>query len=581
MLKKLNCAALALAALTAGFLATTALPAYADQANINSISFSTESISNQVVHVVSTDKQKWDKFKSGSVLFSGNMQIDTKWPGFVWAVAVKLGQCGKYTCGSHPTLFADQNVKQRDYSHQQNFAVQTSQLHTSTGGISVVPYGDQIIATCNQHLSADGPTKAHSFYYEMTAAFGADTGKKVGNLDRIPSEVPDVTDPDINEFDYVAFGKFKVKVMCDPVVKSPAGDIAAEQPKNLSVTAIDLFRTTYSHATSQPNPGTVCKKARWLVRLNTNKAGPVKFKLWTKNGDAPMTSKIVDAWAAFDGNSKYQAEYTEWTEVTKTSVVQAMAEDETNPIGQSTGWKDITLHCTGAGGGGLAGTPGNSNPDNGTMPNTLKVTGELSLADQAGAPKDKPRLGQAVFKIWASKPGNTSYKLTCSGGRNWEGTLPTAKVADGKYQAVGAQNFQIDKTEQIGCALRSTSLPKDDVIALDTKMFELVKRNVDLGGPNNIVNLPKPQTDAPQRPARPSVNIAPTPKISCAGRTVRSNACFCPPGSNKVHAGQNAYRCMTRMVRPERVAPPAAHKPTPNQTRRLRHRLQSAEAGGN
>ena len=117
----------------------------------------------------------------------------------------------------------------------------------------------------------------------------------------------------------------------------------------------------------------------------------------------------------------------------------------TNPIGQSTGWKQITQDCTGAAGGGLADIPHNANPDNGTLPNTLKVTGELTLADSPAPNSDKPRPGQAVFKIWASKSGPTSYKLTCSGGREWEGSLPTAKVADHKYQAVGAQNFQVDK----------------------------------------------------------------------------------------------------------------------------------------
>jgi len=80
--------------------------------------------------------------------------------------------------------------------------------------------------------------------------------------------------------------------------------------------SIELFRSTYSHATSQPNPGTVCKKARWLVRLNTNKAGPVKFKLWSQTGDGPITSKVIDSWAAFDGNGFFKAEYSEWTEVT-------------------------------------------------------------------------------------------------------------------------------------------------------------------------------------------------------------------------------------------------------------------------
>ncbi len=121
------------------------------------------------------------------------------------------------------------------------------------------------------------------------------------------------------------------------------------------------------------------------------------------------------------------------------------------------------------------------------------------LADKAGAPKDKPRLGAAVFKLWANKSGPTSYKLTCSGGRQWSGTLNTFKVADKKYQAVGQHNFQIDKTEVIGCALRSTSLDSNAVVAIASKQFELVKRNPQVGElPDDVKDPGRPTSRPPQ-----------------------------------------------------------------------------------
>jgi hypothetical protein len=39
-----------------------------------------------------------------------------------------------------------------------------------------------------------------------------------------------------------------------------------------------------------------------------------------------------------------------------------MAEDLVNPIGLTTGWKDVTLRCQDIG-GGFASTPSNANPD--------------------------------------------------------------------------------------------------------------------------------------------------------------------------------------------------------------------------
>jgi hypothetical protein len=549
MLKKLNCAALALSALAAGVMAS---PAHADQANINSISFSTQSVFNQVIHVVSTDKKKWDKLKSGSVLFGGHMQIDTKWTGYVDSVGVVLGSCGGNTCLSHPNLFAQDNVKQRDYNHQRNFAVPTGKIPVSTGGgIPLVPYGNQIIASCNQHLAANGPTNKYSFDFLMQATFVAETGKIV-NLNNIPTEVIGPGGPTLGNVHYSKTGSFTVKVVCDPVIVSPAGGIVAKEP-DFKVTSIELFRSTFANATSQPNPGTVCKKARLLVRLKTSKKGPVKFKLWTKVGDKPMISKVIDAMSQFAGPGAFKAEYIKWISVSKTTKVQAMVEDKTNPIGQSSGWKDITLHCTGAGGGGLADKPKPNN--DGPLVKPLKVTGELTLADSAPN-SDKPRLGQAVFKIWANKPGSTSYKLTCGGGRKWEGTLPTFKVADKKYQAVGAQNFQISKTEQIGCALRSTSKSGDPVIALATKLFKLVKVNPNVGGAGGLTTNPTlgkpklPKFKVAPKPKLPKFKVAPVTKVSCIGGKIANNSCFCPAKTKKVKVGANAYRCIINVVKP-------------------------------
>jgi hypothetical protein len=498
------------------------------------------------------------------------MNIEARYNGRILSVGAALGQCGPNTCSPHAVGFVQSAGDSKTWSAQKDFVISTDKFGaTKPGHVSVLPYGDAIIAKCNQHLAADGPTQSHSFNHTFDATFLAHTRKHQAN-DTGSNGAPTAGSLVVSA-QHSMTDSFSVPVVCDPVVKSSTDDVATEKPATLSVGSIELFRSTFVHETSQPNPATECKKARWLVRLNTNKAGPVKFKLWTKVGDAPMTSKVIDAWSSFDGNSKYKAEYVEWTEVTKTTFVQAKAEDMTNAIGQSTDWKDITLQCDGVA-GGLADVPNTNNPDDGVNPVTLKVTGELTLADKDGAPKDKPRLGAAVFKIWATKPGSTSYKLTCSGGRNWEGTLPTFKVADKKYQAVGLQNFQIDKTEQIGCALRSTSLPNDPVIAVATKLFELIKRNPDIGGADTEANGPRPTHDKadtgrpatlvdqarPQKPdvQKPDVKVAPVNKVSCGGGKISGDTCFCPAGTEKVQAAPNAFRCIKQVARPERLAPP-------------------------
>ncbi len=143
-------------------------------------------------------------------------------------------------------------------------------------------------------------------------------------------------------------GVANVQVICKGVMGGP-DNVAAKQPKVLKVKTLELFRSTYKNAVTKPNPATSCKKLRILVRLKTNKAGPVQFKLWTKVGDQPMRSQTIDAWSKFSGPGEYKAEYTKWISISKTSFVQAKAEEMINPIGLSTAWKSITLKCTSGG----------------------------------------------------------------------------------------------------------------------------------------------------------------------------------------------------------------------------------------
>ena len=94
-------------ALIAAALASTS--ALAEQANIKSMSFDTQS-ANTTLHVVSSDKQKWDRLKSGTVQFWGHMKVDTRWPGYVQDVGVALGTCGPGQCGPFPPIWSDADI---------------------------------------------------------------------------------------------------------------------------------------------------------------------------------------------------------------------------------------------------------------------------------------------------------------------------------------------------------------------------------------------------------------------------------------------------------------------------------------
>jgi hypothetical protein len=562
MLKILNTPALLLAAGTVLATGSTAI-ANVGTAKLKSMTFQAEGIYGPV-HVISTDGNKWNALKPGTLQFHGAMNIKAKRRGRIEIVGVALGQCGPNTCSAGAVTFIQSVDTKKEWSGQKNMAISTAKIPVSNGGaIPVIPYGDQIVAICNQNLAYDGPTKEFNFIHHFKATF-------LAHSVRTPSlDSSSLGNPSVPAFVAIAqhavSDSFPVQIICDPVAPETAEDVPDDA--DFGAKGVKVFLSTFVGQTSKPNPGTVCKKARVLVRINTTKAGPVKFNLWTKIGNGPSQKQFVQAWSSKSG-SEYKAEYIKWISVSKTTKVQAMVEDLTNPIGQSTGWKDITLNCTGAAGGGLADKPKPNN--DGPLVKPLKVTGELTLADKAGAPKDKPRLGQAVFKIWTNKPGNTSYKLTCGGGRKWEGTLPTFKVGDKKYRAVGAANFQIAKTEQIGCALRSTSKSGDPVIALATKLFKLVKVNPNVGGAGGLTTKPTlgkpklPKFKVAPKPKLPKFKVAPVPKVSCIGGKIASNKCFCPAKTKKVKVGANAYRCIINIVKPKRVKPKAQLKRIPS-----------------
>jgi hypothetical protein len=279
-------------ALIAGALASTS--ALAEQANIKSMSFDTQS-ANTTIHVVSSDKQKWDTLKSGTVQFWGHMKIDTRWPGYVQDVGVALGVCGPGQCGPFPPIWSAAPVS-RDYDHQENFAFDPANIPLSLDtGIAVVPYGDQIIARCNQHLQADGPTKSYSFSHTFDASFTALTDKALDMGNAVAETQQDSWPYPLFDSNYAAHGTFQVQVVCDPVIKPDAQDITADFGK-FEVENVKLFLTTYQSNQPGSTPGTVCPSLKVTSRAQANQAGPVSMRIWRQKDGGPVTSEFKQAW---------------------------------------------------------------------------------------------------------------------------------------------------------------------------------------------------------------------------------------------------------------------------------------------
>lgn len=156
---------------------------------------------------------------------------------------------------------------------------------------------------------------------------------------------------------HISYGTVTLPVHCVGAKKPPQGPSGeASVPPNFKVTGIDLRFMTSLGYTQQVDSDTRCKLTQVRVRIPTTKAGPVRFKLWTKIGSAPASDETIDAWSSFAGPGKFEAVYDKALPVTKTTNIQAKAEELVNPIGLSTNWKDVTVHCK-TERGGLASTP--------------------------------------------------------------------------------------------------------------------------------------------------------------------------------------------------------------------------------
>lgn len=534
----------ALPLLAAGAALSIAGPAHAEKAaKIKKLTFHTQNIYKQSVDVISTNNWNYNAIKPGSFKFSAIAEIDTKTHvfahGWIRAMGIALGSCSGAGCHQQPVLWSHAPKKRKDYKLHKAINIHTSEMTITDDGFSVLPYDQQMIKACNAKLSETGSTGPHSTQILMKATFVADTyialspnfsgGTGGGQADALPSEI-----------DHSITTTFPVKVNCVKFNKEVAEDVPDDP--NYGSKGPKVFLSTFSHAETKPTPFKICKKGRVLARIETTKAGPVKFRLWTKVGNQPAQSQFIEAWSSKKG-SGYKAEYKKWISVNKTTHVQAMVEDLTNKISTSSGWKDITLRCRNSGGNdGLADLP---NPGNDGPPATkLKVSGEVAVLDTQKSLK--PRPGTVMFKLKSNKPGALSYRIRCTGGRSWNGSLQPSKLGPGKYQVVSTKQFQVTKTEKVNCRIRNLTGKRKRVLDKASRMFKVAGRP-NFKGPGGLTNRPTPTHDKPKRVIGGKLKAK---KIACIGGKKAGNKCFCPARTVKKKIRANTYRCIKQVAKP-------------------------------
>ena len=444
----------------------------------------------------------------------------------------------------------------RDYDHQENFSFDPSKIPLSSDtGIAVVPYGDQIIARCNQHLQPDGPTKSHSFTHSFHASFSALTDTAL-DMDNAVSEAQGGSWPHpLYDSHYAEHGSFDVQIVCDPVIKPPVQDVANDFGE-FDVDNVKLFLTTYQSNQTGSTPGTVCPSLKVTSRAQANQAGPVSMRIWRQKNDGPITSEVQQAWASYDATKNgYFATYEKWEDVGATAYFQYKTEIIGNgPFEPFDGWKDITVHCTGAGGGGFTDAP-QDNPDN--PPAHSDWQGEVTVSDSAGFKKLCPRKGQVAFEVEREAPGAFHYRISCSNGAFFTGT--TAAFNDGGvFKASAAHELSIVRTRSIQCTLQEIK-QNGSIATVDNSSedFTCIKRNFDPNADGLAVDTPpRPRqtaTSAGRHRCRPHMPAEPE---ADPWQMRRQAARGCLPQHRKacqrqVHRGQHPLPARLPSGRPE------------------------------
>ena len=461
-----------------------------DGAKMKSIIFDTKGAYNQKIRVISTDKKRWNKIVPGSALFWGQMVVDTKWPGQIKAVAVHLGDCSAATCFGNPVLFWENLGDIRYYNRSKNF---TFNLANTLQYIPSKNYANQILNRCNQGLVPSGvnkgPTKGFESTFQMKATLTVDTDKDVFMNGATPIEVG-AEGKHLDRVSHTITNKFNVTIVCEPVTLDPVDPVADDT--DFYPTKVQAFLSTFKGQVTKPNPATQCKKGRILARVTTSKAGPVKIRLSTKTGNAKPVSKIINAMSKKRSDGTFSADMVKWISVNKTTKIGANVRDLTNnKNGKATGWKYLTLQC-GDIGGGLAGNDA-AKPDQGSVAVPVKVTGKINMLPKTRKLGGGYREGTIKIRLASNKKGPTSYKLTCSGGYEWSGKLRSIR-AGGKRKTLAVHKFKYNKSIDMGCALRSTSMAGNPVIALGSRRYTIpkVNTNVAIGGNGQIKDKPRP-----------------------------------------------------------------------------------------
>jgi hypothetical protein len=177
------------------------------------------------ITVASSDGKRWDTILPKTIPLWVDIEVNTRYPGYVDRAGVYLGTCSKTGCGSNPRfLYWDKNG--RDWKFNGEFKFDTGRIPvTTTDGIAATNVGNAMISACNATLQGDeAATEVISVGVPVTATLSVNTRKQTLAMWDSTGTGPntDPWNPPFNGGDVSKTTTFMMKVNCLPLSKAEA-----------------------------------------------------------------------------------------------------------------------------------------------------------------------------------------------------------------------------------------------------------------------------------------------------------------------------------------------------------------------
>lgn len=142
--------------------------------------------------------------------------------------------------------------------------------------------------------------------------------------------------------DFVKRESASVTVQCNKYESDVDHDVPDE---SLDYEDVKVFLSTFSNAVTHPKRNTTCKKGRALIRVRTDKEGPVNLRIHTVGGNE-QGQEFLQVWSSEVGSGIYEAEVIRWITTDETTDIQVKAVAEKSFWEQtSSPWEHLTLEC--------------------------------------------------------------------------------------------------------------------------------------------------------------------------------------------------------------------------------------------